>query len=60
MLAEPQPGPSKEPLEACRPQQQEPGFIVNLRKLGDSIWKAAFILGTALLVFICASNTVTW
>ena len=48
---EPQPGPSNSSPKKERPPRHS---------LFDSVRTAAFVLGTALVVFAAARNTVTW
>jgi len=36
------------------------GFLVNIRQLWDSIWITVFVIGTALVFFVAARNSITW
>ena len=48
--------PSPPPLADPRKK----GFLVSLKDLWDSVRITVFVLGTATILFIAASNTITW
>lgn len=39
---------------------EKKSFLVNVRQLWDSIWITVFVIGSALILFVAARNSITW